>query len=148
LTTALPEDTAVWQVVAMTALDKILLLIDELDLTQGEVEIRAGLSEGKIRKWKKGEHKPPTRGQCLKIADALGVPRSRLVDEPATLVPPARLHLEQLIATHGVDRCVAWIIEGANPTPKHKVGPPPAVAKQHVVDVPPASEPKRRAGSK
>lgn len=118
-TISLPQESPGCDLVAMNAVEKILLLLDETGVDQLELERRAGLARNKISKWKRvfvkgeGSARPPTRKQLASIAAALCVPLSRLVDEAQPLTPPAEAHLAELVAKHGAEKCVKWILIGA-----------------------------------
>ena len=72
----------------MKMIDRIGKLLDEKGIDQGELESMAGLSFGRISKWKAGTGEP-TAAQALRMARVLNVPLEWLVDDSAgEEIPP------------------------------------------------------------
>lgn len=62
-------------------LEKIEVLRVVRGLDQGELEVKAGLAQGRISKWKRGIGKGPSVQEGLRIARVLGVSLDYLADE-------------------------------------------------------------------
>lgn len=63
-------------------------LMSAAGLTQTELAVRAGVTQGAVSKWCRGT--PPTVDYLDAIADALGVEPAELLKPPTTTPPPPR----------------------------------------------------------
>jgi transcriptional regulator with XRE-family HTH domain len=66
----------------MEMVDKILRLIEDRGLSQGDFEVAVGLYQGRFSKWKRGQGEIPAT-DALAMARYLGVPADWLIDPEA-----------------------------------------------------------------
>lgn len=84
----LPQVGGITDVGAMDVTTKIVKLRERLDLTQEELEVKAGLPRGRVAKWESGQGEPMAR-HLTGLARALGVSVDWLCDPAAPDEPEA-----------------------------------------------------------
>jgi hypothetical protein len=97
----------------MDVVENIRRIVREQRRSLRSVEREAGLPQARLTKLASGGFLQPE--ELERIAAALREPVWRIKGESGPPVPEsgARAHLDELIARHGVEPCVRWILAGA-----------------------------------
>lgn len=131
---AVAEGIAIWHVAPMDAIDQILERAAQLGINQGEPENRAGLTQGRISKWKAGKGQPYF-AQVVALARVVGASLDEIAGLGVGPRTPDEVLLWRVVSRIGAQTAFDLLMD-ALPRPRVRLEPP---------SEPPASEgsPKR-----